>query len=99
MLPLKQGICVPVKRPCNGASNAEIVNYWGGKSSFGSAHASCTISKMTRNANVFTITNKCADIRGGGAIVGGPMVVTITSPACFTMAGEAYRYRGAKVQF
>lgn len=99
MLPLKQGIYVPVKRPCKGASNAEIVNYWGGKSSFGSAQASCTISKMTRNGNVFTITDKCADIRGGGEIVGGPTVVTIASPTNFTMAGEAYRFCGAKVQF
>lgn len=99
MLPLKQGIYVPVKRQCKGASNAEIVNYWGGKSSFGSAQASCTISKMTRNGNVFTITDKCADIRGGGEIVGGPTVVTIASPTNFIMAEETYRYCGTKVQF
>lgn len=32
MLPLKQNIYVPASRPCKGASNAEIVNYWGDKS-------------------------------------------------------------------
>jgi len=99
MLPLKQGLYVPAKRPCKGASNAEIVNYWGGKSSFGSSQATCTISKLTRNGNVFTITDKCADIQGGGEIAGGPTVVTITSPTGFTMAGETYRYCGTKVQF
>jgi hypothetical protein len=99
MLPLKQGIYVPANRPCKGASNAEIVNYWGGKSSFGSAQAECTISKVARDGNVFTITDKCADIRSGGAIVGGPTVVTIANPTSFTRSGEAYRYCGTKVQF
>ena len=99
MLPLKQGIYVPVNRPCKGASNAEIVNYWGGKSSLGSAQAECTISKVARDGNVFTITEKCADIRSGGAIVGGPTVVTIANPTSFTREGEAYRYCGTKVQF
>jgi hypothetical protein len=98
MLPLKQGIYVPANRPCKGASNAEIVNYWGGDASFGSAQATCKISKMARKGNVFTITDKCADIRGGGEIVGGPTVVTITSPTSFTREGETYRYCGTKVQ-
>ena len=66
MLPLKQGIYVPANRPCKGASRAEIVSYWGGKSSFNSAQTSCTINKLTRNGKIFTITDKCADIRAGG---------------------------------
>ena len=99
LLPLKQGIYVPTNRPCKGASNAEIVNYWGGKSSFGSSQATCTISKIERNGNVFTISDKCSDIRGGGEIVGGPTVVTIDSLTEFTRGGEKYRYCGTKVQF
>jgi len=99
ILPLKQGIYVPANRPCKGASNAEIVNYRGGKSSFGSAQATCTIEKVTRNGNVFTVTDKCADIRTGGEIVGGPTLVTIANPTSFTRAGETYRYCGTKVQF
>lgn len=99
LLPLKQGIYVPANRPCKGASNAEIVNYWGGNSSFGSAQAECTISKVTRDDNVFTITDKCVDIRGGSEIVGGPSVVTIASPTSFKRAGEVYRHCGTKVQF
>jgi len=99
MLPLKQGLYVPANRPCKGASNAEIVNYWGGNSSFGSSQAECKISKLARKGNVFTITDKCADIRGGGEIVGGPTVVTITNPTNFSMDGKAYRYCGTQVQF
>ena len=99
MLPLKQGIYVPTNRPCKGASRAEIVSYWGGKSSFNSAQASCTISKLTRNGKVFTSTDKCADMRGGGEIVGSPIAVTIASPTGFTMNKETYRYCGPKVQF
>ena len=61
--------------------------------------ASCTISKLTRSGKVFTITDKCADIRGGGEIVGIPIVVTIASPTGFTKNKETYRYCGPKVQF
>lgn len=99
MLPLKQGIYVPVDRPCKGTSNAEIINYWGGNSSFGSSQATCTITKMTHSGNVYTINDKCVDIRGGGEIVGGPNVVTIVNPSRFSMAGETYRRCGTKVQF
>jgi hypothetical protein len=99
MLPLKPGLYVPAKSACKGASTAEIVNYWGGKSSFGSAQATCTIVKMTKNGKVFTITDKCTDIRGGGEIAGGPTVVTIDSPTRFTRDSEAYRYCGTERQF
>jgi len=99
MLPLKQGIYVPANRPCKGASNAEMVNYWGGDASFGSAQAACKISKLARKGNVFTITDKCSDIRSGGEIVGGPTVVTIANPTSFTRDGQTYRYCGTKVQF
>lgn len=99
LLPLKQGLYVPVKSACKGASNAEIVNYWGGKSSLGSAQAECTISKLTKNGNVFTITDKCADIRSGSPIVGGPTILTIASPTRFSRGGEAYRYCGTERQF
>lgn len=99
LLPLKQGIYVPEKSACKGASNAEIVNYWGGKASLGSAQAECTISKLTQNGQTFTITDKCSDIRSGGVIAGGPTVITIASPTRFTRGGESYRYCGTKVQF
>jgi hypothetical protein len=99
LLPLKQGLYVPVKSACKGASSAEIVNYWGGKSSFGSAQATCTISKLTRDGKVFTIIDQCTDDRSGGKIVGGPTVVTIDSPTRFTRGGESYRYCGTERQF
>lgn len=99
MLPLKNGIYVPANRPCKGACNTEIVNYWDEKSSFGSAQATCTISKLKRDGSVFTITDKCADIRGGGEIAGGATVVTIANTTSFTRSGAAYRYCGSKVQF
>ena len=99
LLPLKQGLYVPAKSACKGASTAEIVNYWGGKSSIGSAQTECTIIKMTKNGKAFTITDKCTDIRGGGQIAGGPTVLTIDSPTRFTRDSEAYRYCGTERQF
>ncbi|MEO6247444.1 MAG: hypothetical protein ABIO85_02520 [Sphingomicrobium sp.] len=96
MLPLRQGIYVPLGRPCKGASNAEMVNYWGGKSSIGAAQGECTIKKMTRVGKVFTLFDRCKDIQSGETIVGGPTVLTIASPGSFRMGGTAYRYCGAK---
>lgn len=99
LLPLKQGIYVPAGRPCKGASNAEIVNYWGGNSGIGVAQAECTIKKLTKKANVYTVTDECRDIQSGDVIVGGPTVLTISNPASFKMYGTSYRYCGTKVQF
>jgi len=99
MLPLKQNIYVPANRPCKGTSNAEIVNYWDDKASFGSAQATCTTSKLTRDGSVLTITDKCADIRDGGEIAGGATVVTIANTTSFKRSVAAYRYCGSKVQF
>lgn len=99
MLPLKQGIYVPAGRPCKGASNAEIVNYWGGKSSIGASQGECTIKALTRKGNVFTIHDVCRDIQSGDVIAGGPTVISVASPASFSMSGVSYRYCGTRVQF
>lgn len=98
MLPLKQGIYVPLGRACKGASNADIVNYWGGDSSIGASGGTCTITKLSRDGTVFTIHDRCKDL-GGQPIVGGPTVLKIASPTRFTVAGTAYRYCGTKVAF
>lgn len=99
MLPLKQGIYVPAGRPCKGASNAEIVNYWGGKSSIGAAQGECTIKSLSHKGNVFMLKDQCKDIQSGETIVGGPTVLTISNPTTFSMGGTSYRYCGTKVQF
>jgi hypothetical protein len=99
MLPLKQGIYVPVGRPCRGASNAEIVNYWGGNSSIGASQAECTIRSVKRKGNVFTLKDRCRDIQSGDEIEGGPTVLKIINAATFRMSGTTYRYCGTKVQF
>jgi len=99
LLPLKQGIYVPAGRPCKGASNAEILNYWGGKSSIGAAQGECTIKRLTRKGNLFTLHDECRDIQSGDVIVGGPTVITIANPAAFRMAGVNYRYCGTRVEF
>ncbi|MBS0479194.1 MAG: hypothetical protein JSR79_07840 [Proteobacteria bacterium] len=99
MLPLKQGIYVPAGRACRGASNAEMVNYWGGKSSIGVAQASCDIKKMVRKGATYTITDVCKDNQSGDVIEGGPRVLTIASPTQFRMDGATYRYCGLKPQW
>ena len=99
MLPLKRGIYVPVEEPCKGASNAAMRSYWGGKSAFSSSHAVCAIVKMTRNGNVYTITDKCEIVRGGSDEWVGETVVTIASQTRFTLEGVTFRYCGPKVQF
>ncbi|QGN54125.1 hypothetical protein [Novosphingobium sp. Gsoil 351] len=99
LLPLKQGIYVPTGRPCKGASNAEIVTYWGGKSSIGASQGECSIKTVTQKGNVFTLGDQCRDIQSGDVIVGGLTVLTIRNPSNFRMSGTNYRYCGTKVQF
>ena len=99
MLPLKQGIYVPLATPCKGAPNSAIVNYWGGKSSIGYPQAECTIKKLSSKGSVFTVTDQCKDIQSGDVIVGGPTVLQISSRTSFAMGGIKYRYCGTKVQF
>lgn len=99
MLPLKQGIYVPVATACKGAPNSEIVNYWGGKSSIGASQAECTIKKLSRKGSVYTLVDECKDIQSGDVIEGGPTVVTVKGPTSFAMSGVSYKYCGTKVQF
>jgi len=99
MLPLKQGIFVPVGRACRGATNAEMVNYWGGNSSIGVAQAECTIKTVTHKGMTYTVTDVCKDIQSGDAIEGGKTVLTIASPTQFSMFGKSYRYCGLKPQW
>jgi hypothetical protein len=99
LLPLKNGIYVPTKVACKGASNAEIVNYWGGTSGIGVAQAACTIKKITKKGSVYSFTDECTDIQSGQAIESGTTVITIRGPTAFKMFGTSYRYCGTKVQF
>ncbi|WP_152569549.1 MULTISPECIES: hypothetical protein [Sphingomonas] len=99
LLPLKQGIYVPVGHACRGASNAEMVNYWGGRSSIGVAQAECSIARLVKRGNVYTLHDRCRDIQSGDMIEGGATVLTITSPTAFAMAGTRYRYCGARPTF
>jgi hypothetical protein len=99
MLPLRQGIYVPVATACKGAPNSEIMNYWGGKSSIGASQAECTIKKLNKKDNVYTVVDQCKDIQSGDIIEGGPTVVTVKSPTSFLMSGVSYKYCGTKVQF
>jgi len=99
MLPLKQGIYVPVAKACKGAPNSDIVNYWGGKSSIGASQAECTIKKLSKKGSAYTLVDECKDIQSGDVIEGGPTVVTVKTPTSFAMSGVSYKYCGTKVQF
>jgi hypothetical protein len=99
LLPLRNGLYVPTKVACIGASNADIVNYWGGKSGIGVSQAECTIKTISHKGSVFTYQDECRDIQSGDLIEGGPTVVTVRSPTSFEMFGVSYRYCGTKVQF
>lgn len=99
LLPLKKGIYVPLGSACKGASNAEMVNYWGGKSSIGVAQAECTIKHLAAKGKTYTVKDECVDIRSGESIGTSDRVLTITASTQFRMDGTTYRYCGPRVQF
>ena len=96
MLPLRHGIFVPANVACKGASNADMVDYWGGKSSIGVAQAECTIAKLEKKGTTYTVTDSCKDIASGEIIEGGPTVLTNASPTSFRMNATSYKYCGPK---
>ena len=103
LIPLKTGIYVPIASPCKGASRAEMVNYWGGKSSIGSGMAECTIKKISHAGNVYKYTDECTDIASGEKISGDdPTTLTILTPASFRMGvgkdAATYKYCGSRPQ-
>jgi hypothetical protein len=98
LLPLKNGIFVPAARPCKGASNADMVNYLGGRSSIGASQATCRIKTLKKAGNVYTVTDECTDLQSGDVIPGEPTAITIASPSGFRMNGQAYRYCGPRPQ-
>ena len=71
----------------------------GGKNSIGVSQAECTIKKLSKKGNVYTLVDECKDIQSGDVIEGGPTVLTIKSPTRFAMSGALYKYCGTKVQF
>jgi hypothetical protein len=98
MLPLSRGIYVPVGHACKGASNADMVNYWGGRSSLGASGGDCTIKKLSHVGAVYTIKDICKSL-DGQVIDGGDTVISIDGPTRFTLSGTQFRYCGPKVQF
>jgi len=98
LLPLKQGIYVPVGRACRGASNADIVNYWGGRHSLGTSQGECTIKNLTRAGRVYTIKDLCKN-SDGQVIGGGDTTVRISGLNSFILNGSHFRYCGPKVIF
>lgn len=99
LLPLKQGIYVPAGRACRGASNADMVTYWGGRSSIGAAQATCTITRLSKRGNVYTIADRCKDVQFGQSMGAGHSVLTITALTTFTRDGTRYRYCGPRALF
>jgi hypothetical protein len=99
LLPLKHGIYVPQGVACKGASNADMVSYWGGKGALNVAQAECKITKLARKGNAFTVKDQCTDLQSGERIEGSSIVLMIPSTTKFEMDGTAYKYCGPKVQF
>jgi hypothetical protein len=99
LLPLKSGIYVPATVACKGASNADMVNYWGGASGIGVAQAECTIKHLVKKGTEYTFDNACKDIQSGEPINGGSTTLIIRNPTAFEMSGTPYRYCGEKAQF
>lgn len=99
MLPLRQGLYVPAGVACRGASNADIVTYWGGKSSIGAAQQTCTITSLVKRGNVYKLGNRCKDVQSGSSFDDDPTTLTIGSATAFTMAGTRFHYCGPTRQF
>lgn len=102
LIPIRNGIYVPVASACKGASRAEMVNYWGGKTSIGSGMASCEIRKITHKGSTYVYSDVCTDVASGEKIDGASTTLTVTGPGSFKMGDgkqmDAYKYCGSRPQ-
>lgn len=102
MIPIKQGIYVPKAVACKGASRADMVNYWGGKSSIGSGMAGCEIRKISHQGNVYRYTDVCTDVASGATFDGDETTLTVLGPDSFSLGSgkdaTTYKYCGARPQ-
>ena len=105
MLPLVRGIFVVAGTPCQGASNADTLSYWGNDNGINASRVECRIFKLRRLGQIYSLRRVCGEVQYGGRFKDEARI-TIHSRTSFTTHGlwdqginRTYRYCGPKVQF
>jgi hypothetical protein len=88
MLPLYRGIYVSAGVPCKGASNADIISYWGADNGLNIAKVACRIDRMSRSGPAFAMWRTCHEIVKGGSFR-DRINITIFDRASFSIRGQA----------
>ena len=97
-LPLAHGIFVASESPCRGASNVEIISYWGGDNALNVAQAEYIVKSLRHSGNRWTIRRHCTSIHDDD-LGEDTITLTIAGPKAFTLDKIPYRWCGTKVQF
>lgn len=107
MLPLRRGIYVEVGKPCKGASDVDILSYWGGRNGINMSKIGCTIRRMAKSTSNYRLYRTCTEIAFNRTF-NDVLRVTVFNRTSFMvyahpqLANEAdrrFRYCGPKVQF
>jgi len=108
MLSLERGIYVDIHVPCKGASNADIVSYWGKDNGINVSKAACSIKAMNMNGQRYNLRRACRDVYG--VSWHDELNITVLTRTSFILRPEqrwadvprqetTVRYCGPKVQF
>lgn len=90
-LPLKRGIYVLRDIPCNKASNADTLSYWGGDNGINDQRSICTIKSQRTRGLKHILSRSCRDIRFNGAYLDS-ITVDIQSERAFSILRNEYRF-------
>ena len=103
LLPLTRGIYVREGTPCRGASNANVVSYWGEDNGLNVSRTACRIDRMTRSGSAYALHRTCREITSGGQFT-DRVNLTILGRTSFIFQGrpqfapedETYLYCGPR---
>ena len=90
-LPLKRGIYVLREIPCDKASNADTLSYWGGNNGINDQRAICTIKSHRMRGSKHKLSRSCRDIRFNGVYFDSIMV-DVQSERAFSIRRDQYRF-------
>jgi hypothetical protein len=106
MLPLRRGIYVEAGIPCNGASSADTLSYWGKDNGINGQQSGCKITAMRRDGRAYSVNRKCTSLRFGGSF-NDHVKLTVFNQTSFKLRARGalgttermFRDCGPKVQF
>jgi hypothetical protein len=88
-LPLQRGIYVVKSAPCDGASNAETLSYWGGRNGINDQQDYCTITSQWVKGSHHVLIRSCRNTRFDSPAYRSKLAIKVRGRSAFTVEGKS----------